>query len=549
MYKKRPFRGNKGSSSGVPSSKRRRTKPAAATVVDPASSVVNIAALHDARMDALLRQRDVELPEMRALLVRFENVLRGSDELSDAMANLVFKDHELLRNYRAKEKFRRKRANGEISSASNKKVDVDDTLASEHNVPDDAYARIEAAAKEHLNRLRRLKGKSGARLTIAERFAILDFILVKRQWCDDVESGRELLEYVFETRDLMDEYACEMKKVDEYIDDEQRELNRREDQPIEFLSSSSKTPLDCLLIEQPPADDNNNNDSDEDNSSDEDEDEDDEERPPPATAALDSIIIESDVYRSLTELQTRYFALANIRRNDSTHAKLNVRAFDVPYCVDCHVELVVETSSATQTCPRCGVSQRYQDMSLQNVPYGEPFNVVKPRSSYEKRTYYEKWIKSVSGALNGQIPEDVWARLYRECVSRKWATVTKQMIRLLLKQLRLSEYYIYASTITNEFNGIPLILFSAEEKAALDNVFEEALVLFDRCPQHIKRRSNFISYSYFFFQACSMLGYTEYAPVFKLLSGHDYLKRHDRIWRWMCDNKTTEPRWTFFPSV
>jgi len=191
------------------------------------AGIVDLLQLHSDRMDAFIAQRDVELPAMREQIANFRRVLAGEMGLTDAMANAVFKDHALLSNFRLKEKYRRKRANGEHDSKSL-------ANSAEHNITNENFTRLEKAHKEHTNYLRRLKGKCGERLSHEEHWRIGEYINEKTAWADDVESAREFLEYLFETAPIIRKYEREMVKVNEYMAEEQEEMTLPEaDSPVE----------------------------------------------------------------------------------------------------------------------------------------------------------------------------------------------------------------------------------------------------------------------------------------------------------------------------
>jgi len=158
----------------------------------------------------------------------------------------------------------------------------------------------------------------------------------------------------------------------------------------------------------------------------------------------------------------------------------------------------------------------------------------------------------VSGQMNREIPDEDWNKIYAECINRRLHVVTREIVRKILCALKMTHYYKFAHIITNELNDVPLIHFSPDEEHTLDCMFEEAVEMCQQCPKEIKQRDNFISYPYFFHQACKIAGFHHYLPAFPLLTGRDNLKRHDAIWEWICRNKDTligGPKWKFYPTA
>ncbi len=471
--------------------------------------IVDILHRHEEMMDHYENVRTVQVVEMNNQLDVFEQVLQDKAKLTDAMANAVFKNHEMLHNVRQKEKLRRKIANGEFTKEQLSKLE---------GVDDKSFANLEQQATEHTNWLRRLKNKSGKQLNVDERAAIVEYIRRKKKWLRSVDD--EFADYLFNTHQIVEEFTEEQRRVERYMTEQNAEMHQHaiRDAKRQCITAGP-TPKNAVAVI-------NNSDGDDDVGE---------------GNGIMSWVPQSDVYVHLQDLQNAYLEAIG---EAPTHA---VQRSDYGMCKDCNVELVINTTESTQVCPKCGVSVRCVDNSLKAVPFGDPISMPKAKASYERASYFAKWKKQVSGELNSRISDDDWATIFKECADRHWDVVDKQMIRKLLKRLGMSDYYELAPVITHEFNNVPLIKFSDEENANLDRMFNEAMELFDACPYSVKQRTNFISYSYFFFKCCEMLGYDHYKDAFALLVGHENKVHHDRIWKWMCT--ASDGRWTFIPTV
>lgn len=504
---------------------------------------------HQERMDELEYRREYELPETKEMIENFQRVLGDESALTDKMANAVFKNHRILRNARLKERARRKKSTG------------DKTLDANHLIEDpDRYEAIQTEKKEHNNYLRRLKGKCGSKLSSEERMLIHDWIRDKQQWAREVESDQEYIDYVFKSRPIIEEYERELERTQEYLreDSEHAELqaiaevqkrqritdgSEREGGGAHKRQRTTEADTTLALVTLPP--DNSSSTS---TAS----------ALPAATSSvvpkyipkrvgtIDSFVIQSDAFSRLVELQHEYCALVGL---DPPKQSSNKRTVQWHMCAQCNVEMIAIPAEGSQTCPSCAESVPLVDTSLRTVPFNHPVNAPKSRSSYEKLSYMEKWMRMVSGELNSEIPDEDWGRIYQEAMHRRWSVVDRNMVRKLLKDLGLVKYYEMAYMITNELNGVPLVKFTAEEKQTLIAMFQEANTLFDKCPFDVKRRSSFISYPYFFYQACKLAGYQRYLDSFPMLIGQANRKHHDRIWKWICDNKETDPSWTFYPTT
>jgi len=479
----------------------------------------DIVSMHAERVAEHEHILNVLIPQEKDMIEKFRAVLRDETKLTDAMANAVFKKYSIIRNANLKKKSIKKRDRG------------DEKGAEEHAVSDEAYEKIQAEALEHKHYLRRLKGKSASKLSADEKYHIEQYIIEREQWIKMHENGGEFSRYIFKAQRIIDEYEKEQRRIQKYLEDANVESQRRaitETQQRQRISAGESGALVSLsdsgkqLVQLPQKRN--------------------------FSTRLDSLLLQTDVFSRSKELQSEYLCLIGVE--DTTGLLQQQLKTDDSYCPQCEVERIVDFAQAIMTCPQCGICVRFNDNSLRNVPFSDEIHITqKNKGKYEKRTYYEKWKKMVSGQLNSEIAEKDWQTIYLECVNRRYKFITRPMLRKLLRSLGMNRYYELIPAITNELNDVPLIHFSPEEERTLDAMFEEALELFERCPAEIKRRSNFISYSYFFHQACTMAGYTAYCESFPLLTGIENKKRHDCIWKWMCENKQGEPVWTFYPTV
>lgn len=534
----------------------------------------NVQRLHEERLAFFERRKDVELPAAKQEVDQLRAVLGGGAGLTDKLANAVFKDVQLLRNAKAKEK--------EAKKAAQQKQSAAPSATKEAPLSAEAVETLQERAKEHRNWLRRFKGKTGDRLTLDERLAIEGHIAKRQRWIDEVESDAEYMEYVFAAQPIIDRIQAEERRLQTYLEDEAAELEERASRerakrpklsqptpttetlpppeppdasalvPASSLSSPTNKVANNKVSNEVSNDVSNkvstevsnevsnkvSNDEVSNNNKD--------------GKNVRSAVIYSDAFTDLRHMQSEYFQL--IGKDDPTGLQAEALLVkDYGRCKECNVDMIVNIVEAIQSCPQCAKVAPWQDRSLRVVPFGDPVSAPRSKGKYDKRTYYEFWKKMVTGELHREIPDEDWQAIYEECVSRRLNEVTRPLVRKILRQLRMTHHYKYCHMITNELNDVPLIRWDPEEERTLDALFEESRVLFEMCPKEITRnRSSFMSYGYFFYQACNMAGYEEYLPSFSLLEGTDNLKQHDKIWKWMCDNKEEKlgpPAWTFFPTV
>ena len=94
----------------------------------------------------------------------------------------------------------------------------------------------------------------------------------------------------------------------------------------------------------------------------------------------------------------------------------------------------------------------------------------------QKKNHFRDWLAKSQGKENTTIPEVVYDSLMQELKKkriRRVEDVTREMIRGLLKKLRMSKYYHNLSQIHYHITGLRPPRFTPEEEATLMDMFME----------------------------------------------------------------------------
>jgi hypothetical protein len=227
-----------------------------------------------------------------------------------------------------------------------------------------------------------------------------------------------------------------------------------------------------------------------------------------------------------------------------------------PVCRVCKRGLLVfYRLDAVDICQQCGATLGagvVDDVlpprkSHKGVPSG--VSVQKKRPGYQRITFLRDWLRKVQAKSRKEVPAEVSDAVFREARRLRYHTLDTRTVHKLLKRLHLSEYYECDVQLAVHFNNVPAVTFSEDEIQTFESMFLEAEPLFNACPMRIKNRTNFLSYSFFLYKVCEMLGWTDYLPLFRLLRGPANLTNHNHTWEWMCKHKTTEPLWPYIETV
>jgi len=218
-------------------------------------------------------------------------------------------------------------------------------------------------------------------------------------------------------------------------------------------------------------------------------------------------------------------------------------------CANCGVMRLIDEREAIATCPQCAVAVPYTEMGEKGFNYKEkPDMESVKKKNYDPKNYAARWLAGVQGKLKNEVPDEVFALLFRDFYIRRLRTVTERIVRRTLKRHNLTDYYRMVPLITYKFNEVPLPEFSEEEEAILAKMFFEYKAAFYKCPMEIRRRKSLMSYPYFYHQCVAIQGWTHYRKCFPLLEGEKNLRRHDRTWKWICENKDGE-KWPYYPTI
>jgi uncharacterized Zn finger protein (UPF0148 family) len=463
------------------------------------------------RIDAYDDVRKNELPGVLKQVHLLERVLRNEDVLTDSVVNAVFKQKVLLKNSRRIPK----------------------------DLSEEERTALLENAKKHTNELRRLKGKDGSKLTTSQTLRIKEFLLERKRWCRSIQDEEEKTDFITRTAPIVAEYLDEMVVLRKQREQEAAERlknsgNKKKRKHTTVVTAApnagSEQVLALLGIKRQRV----------------------EKEAPMGTsekgigrsADIREWMGVRDTQSRLHEIQERYYRVCG----ESEAPLMVTLAENDEMCEFCGVPTVVDQKQGAMVCPVCGISRDHLIFNTSVVPYSEKREITSSSSgNYKRIDHLLDWLRKVTARTN--VKEEVYEQVWEECQRLNIKVLTNEKTKSLLRRLGLTDQYDNVTTITQELNGVPAAQFSDYQKRVLVQMFLEAQPLFDACPPHIKLRKNFMSYSYTLYQCCYMNGWDEFLPCFPLLQCPENRRRHDRIWRWICENKTEGAVWTFYPTT
>ena len=228
----------------------------------------------------------------------------------------------------------------------------------------------------------------------------------------------------------------------------------------------------------------------------------------------------------------------------------------IQYCKCYNPNNAIEDSSGKMICGECGLiyhdidsdqkSCSYQDFS--RVNFGSNFK-------YERKSHFRDTINQYQSKQNRYIPEKVYndLNLMLENHGLKvkgeterikiYPNVTKDHIRMFLKETKHTKYYEDLHLIYSSITGRPKVDISKQEKQLYED-FEALLETYEKIKEQMKLdRNNFLHSHYILRQLLLRQGIKVPESDLNLLKTHSRLRKHDEIYHRCCEALG----WNFVP--
>lgn len=228
--------------------------------------------------------------------------------------------------------------------------------------------------------------------------------------------------------------------------------------------------------------------------------------------------------------------------NDYLKNKMNNNKYLV--CSNCGNENIVCPSENYIVCSICGyIEQKYiVDDNSQN----SEVSINKTNYPYKRINHFIEWLNEFQAKETVNIPKEVYDKIINELTKLGYTSKSQlslQVIKNVMKKIKLSKYYEHASYITSQLSGIPPPTLDHDTEECLKTIFE----LIDQSFEKHKpsTRINFFSYPYVLHKLFQIFGKNEYLMYFPLLKSKEKIKAQDEIWKKVCEDLG----WPFYPSV
>jgi predicted RNA-binding Zn-ribbon protein involved in translation (DUF1610 family) len=203
-------------------------------------------------------------------------------------------------------------------------------------------------------------------------------------------------------------------------------------------------------------------------------------------------------------------------------------------CASCNTDLLIQPSTSTMCCPKCGSTVSYFDSTSGGLSYDD--NIDYAPYSYKRINHFLMWLNMCQGCETYQVPLDTIKEVVVDLKTRlkvkHKSNVTSRMVHESLRHLKLRKSYDHVIQVTSRITGVypPRLSDSVIDK--LKMMFLQMQPAFQK---HAPRsRTNFLSYSYVVYRCFQILGLDHMLQYVMLLKGRDKLEANDAIFKKMC---------------
>lgn len=240
-------------------------------------------------------------------------------------------------------------------------------------------------------------------------------------------------------------------------------------------------------------------------------------------------------------LLDKYMAYAN-DNYISNIAQADEEEMKCPFCNS--LDITAMTNDGYIFCNACHTIE-YILVDHDKPSYKDPPKEIS-YFAYKRINHFNEWLNQAQGKETTDIPDELYDKILLDIKKQKitnMALITHNMIKDILKKLKMNKYYEHIPHIMHQLNGIPMPTLSPELEETLRNMFKQMQTPFLR---HMpKNRKNFLSYGYVLRKLIQLLEKDEYLAIFPLLKSRDKLFLQDLTWSKICKDLG----WQFIPSI
>lgn len=216
----------------------------------------------------------------------------------------------------------------------------------------------------------------------------------------------------------------------------------------------------------------------------------------------------------------------------------------IKMCSKCNVEKILHLQEGFLICTICGESE-YIILDSDKPNYKNPIIESKP-NGYKRMNHFSELLNQFQGKESTEISNEVFENIINELKILKindLSLLNMNIMKIILKNLNLNNYYEHIPYIINKLNGIPSPTISRELDEKVRSMFkevQEAWLIFKG-----SNRKNFLNNFYVLHKIFELLEEDDFLEYFPYLKSREKLGEHDDEWKKICNYN----KWQFIPSL
>jgi uncharacterized Zn finger protein (UPF0148 family) len=233
-----------------------------------------------------------------------------------------------------------------------------------------------------------------------------------------------------------------------------------------------------------------------------------------------------------------------MKLTQNINIKKNKPMYNIKICNKCKIEKTVHINDGYIICTSCGDSDPI--LLESDKPVFKDTIVDVKTCAYKRSNHLSEILNQFQAKETTEIDDDIYEQIKEELKIQRiydYKELNYNLIKKVLKKLRLNRYYEHINHIINNLNGLPSPSMKREEEENIKKMFKDIQEPFKKFRP--KKRKNFLNYNYIIHKICELYEYDEFLPYFPLLKSRINLEEQDIVWQKICQYKNYE----FIPSI
>ena len=205
----------------------------------------------------------------------------------------------------------------------------------------------------------------------------------------------------------------------------------------------------------------------------------------------------------------------------------------IKLCNNCKIEKTVHINEGLLICRNCGHSENaLLDVEKSGI---KDRNIENKPSMYKRINHLSELLNQFQAKESTDIDDDVYEQIKEELRRQRkldYSKLNYDLMRQVLKKLRLNKFYEHIYHIINKLNGLPPPTLSKKLEFMIKQKFieiQQPYLLFKK-----SNRKNFTTYNTMINKILQLLNENELRKHFPILKNRDKINEFDSIWYNIC---------------